>query len=66
MSLVQSDSDTGDHCHYNLMGMTDKLLKKFLRSNPITAFEYCNSGQPHSLTLEILEELSNAEGANDA
>ena len=65
MKLVQDDSDTGDKCHHDLVGMTDKQLKKILKSNSITTFQYCRSGQPQSLTLEILEELAKAEGAQD-
>ena len=63
MRLKQEDSITGDKCHYNLVGLSDKQLKQLLKSTPIDAFQYCNYGITHSLTSEVLERLAKAEGA---
>lgn len=51
--LVQKRSDSGDDCHFNIVGRDvkalDKALRKLLKSQHLTAFLVCENGQHRQL-----------------
>lgn len=47
--LVQSDSLTGDACHYDIVGMTKGQLRRLIVDRSIDEFEICDGSNHRSL-----------------
>ena len=59
-SLEQQTTETGDHCHHNIVGITDKQCREILKSVPVTDYEVCDEDGHRSVTHEELVEAQAA------
>ena len=48
--LSQQDTESGDHCHYNITGMTNAECKSLLASKILADFEICDDDGPRPIT----------------
>jgi hypothetical protein len=55
--IVQETSDSGDECHHNVEGMSDKALKKIFKAVDFHAFEVCQNGHASRLTDADVKRL---------
>jgi hypothetical protein len=53
---VAERSTTGDDCHQNIKGLSDRDAKQFFKAQNLTQFQRCVDGLPTPLTIEQLEE----------
>ena len=65
ISIQQATSHTGDECHYNIQGVSDKNAEKFFRVHcaPPNIF-YCCNGDGIPLTNEQYENIYEFECPN--
>lgn len=54
--LDQKTTETGDHCHYDIKGLTDREAKNFFKQywKKFEEFTVCNNGNNKSLTREYV------------
>jgi hypothetical protein len=59
-SLVQKKSDTGDDCHFNIVGENvsalNKALRLWLKAQPVNTFNICDNGYYRPVTRADLCE----------
>lgn len=55
--LVQQTTDTGDECHYNIVGMSEQQCRELLHSKQVTDFEICDPNGSRKVTAEDLPPL---------
>src|SRR5258706_3915532 len=49
--LERKDSQTGDRCHHNLLGLTDRQLRNLIINVPLSAMSICRNGFHAQLQL---------------
>ena len=54
-SLTQSTEDNGDHCHYNVVGISGTAARKVPLSWQVTDLMVCDSAGFKPLTLDVLQ-----------
>lgn len=56
---IQTPSDSGDDCHYDIKGLTDSQARQISKAISIEACNICDEvGNPRPLTLDDLAPLS--------
>lgn len=56
-TLVQQNTNTGDTCHYNIMGLSDREAKNIFIKISLEEFQICdNIGNSRVLTLSDLQD----------
>ncbi len=50
--LKNTPSDTGDDCHFDILGMTTGKCRRFIIEIPLTDFDFCYSAQGHRRLTE--------------
>jgi hypothetical protein len=53
---VQKDNESGDTCHYNIVGMSKNVARKFFKKNAqsLDTFKVCNKNNESS-ELDLLD-----------
>lgn len=54
-TLTQQTSPTGDICHYNIEGISDKHAREMLLHCQLDEFRICLNGQSRQLSFALLE-----------
>ncbi len=48
---MQKTSDTGDECHHNIVGLSDREARNALKDAPIDEMMVCENGTHRPLTI---------------
>lgn len=58
VQLIQSDSSSGDDCHYNIIGLSNHNASAFFKnySSTLALFTICDDGQERILTAQDLDD----------
>jgi hypothetical protein len=59
-SFQQKDSATGDHCHYDIVGLSNGKAKRIFNefNEPLRAFEICDNHHPRRVMESDLSGLN--------
>jgi hypothetical protein len=54
--FIQDPSDTGDDCHHNLIGLSDREARRIIKQTPLDEMRICEvAGAPRPLTEADLD-----------